>query len=363
MSGKRVSPGLSPRDVVVAAAVVALVGSCAGSATTSRGPSVAAAPVLAAPAAPSRKAVTPVELPPMHVVLDEPRFVAVRERERAKDWTAAARAFDAARGTTEAGVNVGVQVACALDFVSGRLHFAAGEYPEAAAAFIEPRPRRRARSRRTGRYAPLRRTRGRAGERAIARARGVPEDAVVGADAKVVVAEALAAGGDRLAAVAMWRALLAANPHGPRWVDTSVKLATALLDGVDGDPGGARAIEALDVATRVVVDAPKLADASGAQAARDRAVALLRVSDRRPPTRSTTRDVRGAQAWLDANEPSHAIADAAVAARIGATTPRHRSTPLQGRHHARAGHREAARPDRRRMGRTRSRAAWARMRW
>ena len=50
-----------------------------------------------------------------------------------------------------------------------------------------------------------------------------------------------------------------------------MKVATALLDGVDGDRA-AHAREAFDLATRVVVEAPKLADASGGQAARDRAV-------------------------------------------------------------------------------------------
>jgi soluble lytic murein transglycosylase len=93
------------------------------------------------------------------------------------------------------------------------------------------------------------------------------------------------------------------------------------MDGVDGDPG-ARAAEALDVTTRVVVDAPKLADASGAQAARDRAVALLRASDPKVTDALDDADrARRAQAWLDANDPSHAIADAAVVARIGAPVP------------------------------------------
>ena len=170
--------------------------SCAGSATTSRAPSVAVAPARPIDAAPPRKTVTPVELPPLHVVLDEPRFAAARERERVKDWTAAARAFDAARGTSGVGARAGVQVACALDFVSGRLHFAAGNTP-----------RRRRRSNRAASaeacalaaHASLRASQAyaRAGQAdlAIVRGRSVPEDAVVSPDAQVVVAEALAARG------------------------------------------------------------------------------------------------------------------------------------------------------------------------
>ena len=72
-------------------------------------------------------------------------------------------------------------------------------------------------------------------------------------------------------ALPLWRSWLLANPHGSRWVDTSVRIANALLDGIDGPPeSGAK--EAYDAVTRVVVEAPKLADSSGATQARFRAV-------------------------------------------------------------------------------------------
>ena len=290
--------------------VVALGASCGGSNVTPASPvnppmNAASAPSVP-PAAPLRKELDGIEVPVVHVVLNQPRFGAARDRERAKDWSGAAHAFDLARAS---GTAPGKEEACALGFESGRLHLAAGENAEAAAAFDEVTSECTLSA-----YASLHGAQacariGRADD-AIARARRVPDDATIGADAKLLVAEALAAKGDRAAALVMWRAMMTASPHGVRWVDTAVKIANALLDGVDGDPT-AHAHEALDMASRVLVEAPKLGDASGAQAAHDRAVALLVAADK--TFKDVVSDVdraRRAQAWLDSGDPARALADA-----------------------------------------------------
>src|SRR5262249_31524344 len=94
---------------------------------------------------------------------------------------------------------------------------------------------------------------------------------------------------------------------GSRWVDTSVRIATALLDGVDGSPE-AHAKEAFDAAARVITEAPKIADSSGAMQARARAAGLLHAKD--PTVTEALSDAeraRQAQAWLEANEPQRAF--------------------------------------------------------
>jgi soluble lytic murein transglycosylase len=297
-------------------AVLTIAGACGGEDVTARPPG--------APGVPSRDATTKVlalGAPQLDVVLDDARFAEVRERLRAKDAAGASRAFLAARAAPVPGgaaADVGAARACALDYVEGRLHRDAGEDDAAARAFdrvpADCALASHAALYAAGAYARL----GRADD-AIDRAKRVAEDATVAADARLVMAEALAARGDRAAALAIWRAHLAASPHGARWVDTAVKIADALLDGVDGDPA-AHAREAFDAATRVVLEAPKIADAAGAQAARDRAVALLKAADPKLDDAWSPADrARRAQAWLDANEPGKAIADATPILGLGAS--------------------------------------------
>ena len=256
------------------------------------------------------------DAPTVHVVLDEPRFDGVRARLRGKDQAGAAKAFDDARAASPGDADT--TRACALDYAElGRLHRDAGEDAIAAVAF-DRIPEACTLSAHAalyagGAYARLGRT-----DDAIARARRVPDDAAVAPDARLLLAEALAAKGDRASALPIWRAHLAASPHGTRWVDTCVKVATALLDGIDGPPAD-RAREAFDLATRVVVEAPKLADGSGGQAARDRAVALLRATDPKLDDALSIADhVRRAQGWLDANEPARAIAEVTPLLALGA---------------------------------------------
>ena len=245
--------------------------------------------------------------------MDDPRLKDAREREKAKDYVGAAQAFGIARQ----GLTLSPSDACAWDYVEGRLAALANDLSTAQVAFDRA-------SRTDGTpcplapYATLRAAQAaaRAGKAddAITRASapGVAELTAIKDESKVLLAEALSAKGDRAAAVASWRALLAAGPHMARWVDTAVRLATALLDGVDGDPG-AHAKEAFDLATRVVVEAPKLAEASGAVFQRARATALLRAKE--PAFSDALQDadrVKLAQAWLDAGEHTKAAAEAAA---------------------------------------------------
>lgn len=270
-----------------------------------RGGSNASPPLVTAPTAEAKTA-PPVRaataLPVLHVVLDDPRLARARELERNKDPGAAFRAMREARPA-----DLSVTDRCAWDYVEGRLALAANATADAQLAFeLAQAPACPLAGYATLRSAQALARAGRADD-AIARAGAVPEDLASRDEAKLVIAEALSAKNDRVTALPLWRAWLAANPHGNRWVDTSVRIANALLDGVDGPPEG-HAREAFDVATKVILEAPKLADAAGAVAARARAVAALKPRD--PSVTEALSDVeraKQAQAWLDANEPNKAF--------------------------------------------------------
>jgi soluble lytic murein transglycosylase len=248
-------------------------------------------------------------VPEVHIVLDDPRLAAARERER----SLLARFVEGARGSGVVLCALAPDDACSWSYSSGRLHSAAGEHAEAASAFdgaaacapLAP-------------YGALRSAQAlvRAGrpDEALLRARTIADDFALADEAKNVLAESLAATGDRAGALAFWRAALRANPHGYRWVDTCVRVANALLDGVDGEPA-LSAREALESATRVVVEAPKLSEAVGAGAARARAIAILRATrqEKDPPVTDALAEAdraRLAQAWLEAGESARAMAEA-----------------------------------------------------
>jgi soluble lytic murein transglycosylase len=244
-------------------------------------------------------------MPPLAVVLDDPRLAAARAREREHDPAAAAAALDAARASAAL---TGTQ-ACAWAYVSGRLHLDAGETSEASAAFERvlapaddagtPCP--------LAPYAGLRDAQallhlGRQDD-AIARLRAAGDDFGARDEARLTLADALVMKGDRASAVPMWRALLAASPHGLRWADSSLQLAGALLDGIDGPPES-RAQEALDLVTRVLVEAPMVAEKADVFGLRTRAAKGLRHAD--APILTPDERVRQAQAWLDATQPKRA---------------------------------------------------------
>jgi soluble lytic murein transglycosylase len=252
-------------------------------------------------------------MPRVAVVLDDPRLALARERAEAKDDSAAAREVDRVGAAT----SLDTRTRCEWMYLSGRLHLSAGEETEAAAAFD------RAASPGDGGepcalapYAHLREAIAlvRAGryDEAVVAAQSVGDEIAAHDETKLTLADALSCKGDRAGALAIWRAFLAANPHGLRWVDISLQIASALLDGVDGPPA-AGAQEALERTTRVVIEAPVTADKLEAATVRQRAATMAKV-----PLKPFTPEERArlAQAWLDASQPKHAreVADQVLAA-------------------------------------------------
>lgn len=261
-------------------------------------PVVSSAPASAS-SAPARPAITGAaagpSLPEVRPLLDDPRLAKARERDRAKDPAGAARELAEAR---RAG-GFDARDACLLAFVEGTRQAAAGATAEALLAFdvaekdeclLAPHAKLRA--------AQAVARAGRADE-AIERAKKA-DDPVVADEAALVAAEAEWFKGNKAEAAKKLRAWLGKNGHGPRWVDASVKVATAALEGGD-------ARDALELTTRVVVEAPRYADSSGATALRARACAALKKSDALGPEERARR----AQTWLDAGDPAKAYADAA----------------------------------------------------
>jgi len=244
------------------------------------------------------------ELPKVEPVYDDPRLAGVREVERAHDYAQAARLMDDARRTHPNEV----ASICAWSYVAGRLHMLANELPDATNAFdavkdecpLAP-------------YARLHASQALAKasrwDESFQHAHAIPTDHPAYDEAKVVLADALAGRGDRAAAAKLWREILTENPRMPRWVELSIRLANAMLDGVMGPDGTAR--EAFDLTTRVLTEAPKIAESSGAMAARRRAVPILRANDPAfKETLSEADQTRQVQGWLDGGEPVHALAAA-----------------------------------------------------
>jgi soluble lytic murein transglycosylase len=242
-------------------------------------------------------------MPRLAVVLDDRRLATARAADEARDPSTAAREVDIARATAA----LDAAQACAWDYVAGRLHLAADEAADAAAAFervlagadgggacpLAP-------------YAALRAAQSfvRLGRNddALARVRAVGDGVVLREEARLALADAHAGRGDRASAVPLWRGLLAASPAGLRWADTSVLLATALLDGMDGAPES-RAQEALDLVTRVLAESPWVDEKIDVAALRDRAAAFL---GRATPPLTFDERARQAQAWLDFGKPKRA---------------------------------------------------------
>ncbi|MDB4996986.1 MAG: Soluble lytic murein transglycosylase precursor, partial [Myxococcaceae bacterium] len=288
------------------------VGCRGGSSATQ--PPLTTSPTAEAKTAPPLSPAT--ALPALRVVLDDPRLARARDLDRAKD---PAGAFRAVREGRPAELSPADR--CAWDYLEGRLALAANATADALLAFeLAQAP-----ACPLAGYATLRASQtlarsGRADD-AIARAGAVPDDLASRDEAKLVIAEALAAKNDRVSALPLWRAWLAANPHGNRWVDTSVRIANAVLDGVDGPPEN-HAREAYDAATKVVIEAPKVADAAGAVAARARAVAVLKPHD--PSLSDALSDAeraKQAQVWLELGEPNKAFDSASLVLSAAKTGP------------------------------------------
>lgn len=296
------------RRVLVSAFVVSLLGGSALAAClgTNAGapPSTPVARGAAGDASPSTRAMNVAPSSAFEAVLDRPQFAEARAKDLAKDAAGAADAFRAARARVASPTDAQT---CAWSYVEGRLLAAASALDAAAAAYDQAS----AEGCPLAGWAKLRaaQTLVRAGQAdaALARARSVTTDASTKSEVDLVIAEALQMKGDVAGALPLLRAQVAANGYGPRWVDTHVRLAQALLDGKAGR-AEEHAREAYDLATKVVVEAPKLTDVAGATDARLRAVALL-AGKPDAPTRelSDAERVRQAQAWLDLGEPRRAL--------------------------------------------------------
>ena len=240
------------------------------------------------------------EIPKVESVYDDPRLAGLRDVERAKDYARAARQMDDVRRANPADV----ASVCAWSYVSGRLHVLAGELPDAVNAFDAVKEECPLSS-----YARLRSAQalGKSArwDEAFQHAHEVPATLPAYDEAKIVLADALAARGERPAAAKLWREILAENARTPRWVELSVRLANAILEGAAGPDATPR--EAFDLTTRVLIEIPKIAESSGAQASRQRAATVLRKSD--PQFRDALSEadlVRQIQGLLDGGEPSRA---------------------------------------------------------
>lgn len=233
--------------------------------------------------------------------LQDPRLAEVRAGLRGRDVGGASKKL----GEILARGGLAPEDRCAFTYLAGRLASQLEDPAAAEASFeqaaddacpLAPYARLR------GAQAALRRHRGEVASSLAAR---VPPDIAAADEARLVEAEGLAAKGDRAASVKLWRASLSEVPRGARWIDTATRLALALVDGAAGPPAEA-AKEAFDVATRVVLEAPRQAEALGATTARTRAAALLKL-----PTELTPAErARRAQGLLEGGEAQRALGEA-----------------------------------------------------
>jgi soluble lytic murein transglycosylase len=253
-------------------------------------------------------------MPRLAVVLDDPRLAVARERDGAGDESAAAAEVD----RVQAQASLDPAQTCAWSYLAGRLHLAAGEAAEAVSAFDRvTRVNADAAAGCTlAPYASLREAAAliRAGQYddALAHARALGQDFAAYDEAQLLVFDAQVAKGDRAGALATARAYLFAHARGVRWADVSLQVATALLDGIDGPPE-AHAREALDLATRILVEAPMAADRGDAAGIRTRAAQAAHIP---LPPLSFDERAREAQSLLDASQPKRAaeVAEALVRA-------------------------------------------------
>jgi soluble lytic murein transglycosylase len=253
-----------------------------------------------------------VNLPPLQPVLADPRLARVHAAASEHDWPAATAAMEDAVAALTPDTRTDAE-RCAWEYVAGRLELAAGRAKEAAAHFDRARGAPRgdggAQPCALATFASYRAGAAhlRAGELAAAAAGGseVDESSTVRDDAELVVASALAGLGRAAEAVPRWRAVLTRAPK--VWIDVNLPLAAALLDA----PGSTEAdvMEARDLAKRILVEAPRIADSSGADGLWRRAVARLAAHEpnaRAPRELAFPERAQQARAWLDAGEVTRA---------------------------------------------------------
>jgi soluble lytic murein transglycosylase len=249
-----------------------------------------------------------VTLAPLVPTLRDPRLAAVDRAVTDHEWPTAVQALDAAVEALRPDTRSSSE-RCAWDYVSGRIHTLAGDPAGAARAFDAARGRAGdgGASCPLAGYATFRAAEAylKAGDpkTAMDRARAVAPSNVVADDAALVLASALALTGQSTLAIPIWRAALTKSPKA--WVDVALPLATALLDAPLASDADVR--EAKDLSTRVMVEAPRIAESSGADALRKRAVERLLVHDPKTPRDLTLAErADAARVWLDAGESTKA---------------------------------------------------------
>ncbi len=308
--------------------VVLGVASCAGAGGLSKGPSSLSTPSQPAPRMAAIQTPAGITLPAVEAIYDDPRLAGARAKERSHDFEGAAAVVAAARQANPADPRAN----CAWAYVEGRLWVSANQFANAVRAFdsvwladVPSKDKSATPAAGCGiaLYARLRSAQAAAKlnqwDVVLDRLAPIPNDFSLASERTEAEAEARAAKGARVPAVVLWRRMLAAEPFGSRWVDTSAKLATAILDGVAGDPkDGAR--EAYDLATRVLLSAPRFADVQGAPSLRARAAAFLRDAAL-PDTLTPEERAKQVQAWLDTGDVARAASEANLAFTVAGKSP------------------------------------------
>lgn len=106
---------------------------------------------------------------------------------------------------------------------------------------------------------------------AIERSSSIPEDLPISATARLVQADSLDASGNTAAAVALWKAHLAAKRRAARWAELSVRIAAFLLQG---NPQPDQVREAYDLTRAVTIEAPGSGSANNAKELLQKAISL-----------------------------------------------------------------------------------------
>ena len=270
-------------------------------------PRPSAAPSIEGVGSRSASPAAPVpSVAPLVPVWADSRLAGVQGRVIEHDWPAAFAAMADAEAAQRPDRRSPAEK-CSWDYLAGRLALLAGHPKEAAASFDAARGGGDAgASCLLAAYATYHAAEAylKASDIASAgaRARAVDPASSVHDDAELIVATVLATEGHPAEAIPRWKSALTKNPKG--WVDIALPLASALLDAGGTD---AELQEARELATRVTVEAPRIAETSGADALRLRAVQRLPPHDPKTPRELTLAErAQQARVWLDAGDATKA---------------------------------------------------------
>ena len=235
----------------------------------------------------------------IRAVLFDPRFADAKRLHDAHDFRGEGNALVSAVSAGPAPLRA--DETCAVVYAAGRAFVAADDSADAIRAFdaassdgcpLAPYAKIRgaqARARSTG------------AADALVRVQAMTEVPLMQDEKNLVVADCKWEQGAHADSVPLMRAWLKSNPHGQRWVDVALKIASFDLDAADEE----RAREAFDLSTRVLTEAPKL-DPEKADDLRRRAAAA---SKKLAPL-TAEEHVRRARAFLDLGDNARALEEA-----------------------------------------------------